>query len=202
MPSSREREREKDGDEWLWTAASRTAGLLVLFFQPLKDILAVLLISWLSQDLLSSRGHTHTDCTPQHDNQTLALLFNQITFQPGSDLWSLPEHLQKEMNHTLLRWINAFISARMSWKGHGDIDDANYFWKLSKRSSVLTWLTFTHFVDCHQQRLRTADGFAKCSHSVAQPIRPICMNRLNVHSADSAVSKTVLCSFLLGLTQI
>ncbi|KAG7227296.1 hypothetical protein INR49_000300 [Caranx melampygus] len=28
------------------------------------------------------------------------------------------------------------------------------------------------FVNCHQQRLCTADGFAKCSHSVAPPTRP------------------------------
>lgn len=67
------------------------------------------------------------------------------------------------------------------------------FWNLSwGAASYCTWLTLK-FVNCHQQRLYTADGFAKCSHSVAPPI---CMNRLNVDSADSAVSKTVVCSFL------
>lgn len=73
---------------------------------------------------------------------------------------------------------------------NGYIDDAKYF---------LGNFQEEQRVSCHQQRLRAAGEFAKCSHSVAAPT---CMNRLNVDSADSAVSTAVLCSFLLGLKQI
>lgn len=57
-------------------------------------------------------------------------------------------------------------------KGHGGVDDANTFSEFFEESSVLLYAVDLQFVNCHQQILCTADGFAKCSHSVAPPTRP------------------------------
>lgn len=139
-------------------------------------------------------------------NQTLALSSNQTTFQPGSDLWSLTEKPTAGGVCVLLWWINGFISVRKFQKNK--INMVTFmmqiiFWKTFKRSSVVLYVVDLQLVSCHQQRLFTAGGFAKCSHCVAPPIRPFAWADLMwIQRTDSAASGTVLCSFLLGLKQI
>lgn len=72
-----------------------------------------------------------------------------------------------------------------------------------ERSSDRLHVVDLQFVNGHQQETAHSRWICQMfSYSVAPPIRPFCMNRLDVDSADSAVSRTVLCSFLLGLEQI
>lgn len=115
------------------------------------------------------RPHT-LYCTPQHDSQTSALSSNQITFQPGSDLWSLPENLQQEgiapscdgLMHLYLRgWVK-----RPWWHWWCKLFFGNF-----QEEQRPKWLTFTLSTapskDCAQQT-----DLPNVLHSVAQLIRP------------------------------
>ena len=83
----REKERWEDCEQ---KHLSQLCYAAVTVISTFKGYFGRSVISWLSKDLLSSRGRI-LYCTPQHDNQTLALTSNQINYQPGSDLWSLTE---------------------------------------------------------------------------------------------------------------
>lgn len=168
------RERDKERDDWLWTAASLTAGLhrFVQFISNFKGYFGSSVISCLSWDLLSCSGHIFYS-TPQHDNHTLASSSNEMTFQPGSDLWSLTEKPTARGACSLLQRIKEFIPVRIQNTNVVTLMMLNskYFWNLLRGAACnCMW---SAFVARHQRRLRTADRFAKCSQSVAAATRPL-----------------------------